>query len=235
MSEHEVEQGSDRVLSRTEASMPVEQIGWRYLLGALGTTVAVGSLQQALDVAGAAVSACGADADAHLSAVPRRDRVELSLQTASVANVTRRDVELAHAVTEAMRAGGLDTLPRGSWRPVQSLELAIDAMDIPAVRPFWRAVLAYTDEPGYDGPTDAIVDPLGVMPAVWFQQMDRPRPQRNRIHFDITVPHDEAEDRVVAALAAGGTLVSDARARAFWVLADPEGNEVCVCTWQDRD
>ena len=26
----------------------------------------------------------------------------------------------------------------------------------------------------------------------WFQQMDEPRPQRNRIHFDISVPHDEA-------------------------------------------
>ncbi len=235
MSDDVVERGSDRVLSRTEASTAVEGIGWRYLLGALSTTVAVGSLQQALDVAAEAVAACGADADTHLAAVPRRDRVDLSLQTASVGQVTRRDVDLAQAVTEAMRAGGRDTLPRGSTRPVQTLEIAIDAMDIPAVRPFWRAVLAYTGEPGHDGPTDPIVDPLGVMPAVWFQQMDPPRQQRNRIHFDITVPHDEAEDRVAAALAAGGTLVSDARARAFWVLADPEGNEVCVCTWQDRD
>ena len=25
------------------------------------------------------------------------------------------------------------------------------------------------------------------------------------------------------------------RAPAFWVLADPEGNEACVCTWQGRD
>jgi 4a-hydroxytetrahydrobiopterin dehydratase len=30
-------------------------------------------------------------------------------------------------------------------------------------------------------------------------------------------------------------MVSDERARAFWILADAEGNEVCVCTWQDRD
>ena len=21
----------------------------------------------------------------------------------------------------------------------------------------------------------------------------------------------------------------------FWILADAEGNEACVCTWQDRD
>jgi len=108
-------------------------------------------------------------------------------------------------------------------------------MDIPTIRPFWRAVLAYTDEPGYDGPTDPLVDPAREGPAVWFQQMDQPRPQRNRIHLDVSVPHDEADRRIESALAAGGTLVSDKRARAFWVLADAEGNEVCVTTWQDRD
>ena len=35
--------------------------------------------------------------------------------------------------------------------------------------------------------------------------------------------------------AAGGTLVSDAEAPAFTVLADPEGNKVCICTCLDRD
>jgi 4a-hydroxytetrahydrobiopterin dehydratase len=65
--------------------------------------------------------------------------------------------------------------------------------------------------------------------------MDEPLAQRNRIHFDIAVSHEEAEGRIAAALAAGGRLLSDAEARAFWVLADAEGNEVCVCTWQDRD
>jgi 4a-hydroxytetrahydrobiopterin dehydratase len=35
-------------------------------------------------------------------------------------------------------------------------------------------------------------------------------------------------------LAAGGRLVSDVRAKAFWVLADADGNEACICTWQDR-
>jgi 4a-hydroxytetrahydrobiopterin dehydratase len=64
--------------------------------------------------------------------------------------------------------------------------------------------------------------------------MDVARPQRNRIHLDITVPHDVADERIAAALAAGGRLLDDAQARAFWVLADAEGNEICVCTWQDR-
>jgi len=38
-----------------------------------------------------------------------------------------------------------------------------------------------------------------------------------------------------AALDAGGRLVDASFARSFWVLADAEGNEVCVCTWADRD
>jgi 4a-hydroxytetrahydrobiopterin dehydratase len=65
--------------------------------------------------------------------------------------------------------------------------------------------------------------------------MDSPREQRNRIHVDVIVPHDVADTRIAAAVAAGGRVISDARARAFWVLADPEGNEACICTWEDRD
>jgi 4a-hydroxytetrahydrobiopterin dehydratase len=65
--------------------------------------------------------------------------------------------------------------------------------------------------------------------------MDAPRPQRNRIHFDITVAHDEARRRMAQALPAGGHLVSDAEAPAFWILADAEGNEICICSWEGRD
>jgi hypothetical protein len=79
------------------------------------------------------------------------------------------------------------------------------------------------DVAGRGGPEDGLIDPLGQGPAVWFQQMDAPRPQRNRIHFDISVPHDEAHQRIEATLAAGGKVLSDAEAPAFWVLADPEG------------
>lgn len=123
----------------------------------------------------------------------------------------------------------------GAPRSLQLLEIAIDALDIPSIRPFWKAVLGYADEPGADGPGDPLVDPLRQGPAVWFQQMDVARPQRNRIHLDLCVPHDEALRRMDAALAAGGRLLSEAAAPAFWVLADGEGNEVCVTTWQGRD
>ena len=50
-----------------------------------------------------------------------------------------------------------------------------------------------------------------------------------------SVPHDVAQERIKAALDAGGTLVSDERAPAFWVLADADGNKACICTWESRD
>jgi pterin-4a-carbinolamine dehydratase len=228
----------DAPLSRTAASAAVADIGWRYLLGVLAVSVPVRSLAQAGEVAAAAVAACAPDADDHLRVDLRPDRVELSVQTRALGVTTGRDAQLAHRIDAALAGLGhaaAGATSDGSPRPVQMLELAIDAMDIPAIRPFWKAVLGYADEPGSDGDQAAIVDPAGQLPAIWFQQMDSPRPQRNRIHFDITVAHDEAEPRVRAALAVGGRLVDDSFARSYWVLADAEGNEVCVCTWTDRD
>ena len=228
----------DAPCSRTAASAAVADIGWRYLLGTLAASVPVRSLAQTGEVAAAAVAACDDDADGHLRADLRPDRVELSLQTRALGATTGRDTRLAHRIAEAV--AGLGLAPAGPTsaetpRPVEMLELAIDAMDIPAILPFWKAVMGYADEPGGTDPANAITDPAGQLPAIWFQQMDAPRPQRNRIHFDITVAHDEAEPRVRAALAAGGRLVDDSYARSFWVLADAEGNEVCVCAWTDRD
>jgi 4a-hydroxytetrahydrobiopterin dehydratase len=228
----------DRTLSRQEASDAVGDLGWRYLLDALRTSVPVTSLARATEVTGIAVAACEAHADGHLRVDVRADRVVLTLQSLDRATLTERDTDLAHRITAALRGIGLRTDPDlagDAARPVQMLEIAIDALDIPAIRPFWKAVLGYAAEPGADRPTDPLVDPVGQGPAVWFQQMDRPRPQRNRIHFDLCVPHDEATRRIQSALGAGGRLLSDLRAPAFWVLADVEGNEVCVTTWQGRD
>ena len=65
------------------------------------------------------------------------------------------------------------------------------------------------------------------------QQMDEPRTDRAAPPRR-AVPPPAADARVISALAAGGRLVSDAFARSWWILADADGNEACVCTWQDR-
>ena len=225
-------------LRRQEISDAVSNLGWRYLLGAVRTAVPVGSLTQATDVAGHVVAAAGPAADECLRADLRPDRVILTLQSLATARVTAREIELARTISAAVSELGLATdaeVGTGAPRSAQMLEIAIDALDIAAIRPFWKAVMGYDDEPGASGPQDALADPLGQGPSIWFQQMDAPRPQRNRIHVDVTVPHDEAQQRIQAALAAGGTLTYADEAPAFWVLADAEGNEACVCTWQGRD
>ena len=225
----------DARLTRPAASAAVDAAGWRLVFTGFAASVPVIGLDQAVAAASAAVAAAGADAGDHLAIDLRADRVELVVQTRRLNGVTPRDAEIANAITAAIDAWGLAiAAPAGPGRPVQLLEFAIDALDIAAIRPFWKAVLDYVDEPGAQ-PNGSLVDPAGQLPSLWFQQMEEPRPQRNRIHFDLDVAHDEAERRVAAALEAGGVLVNADNARAWWVLADREGNEICVCTWQDRD
>ncbi|MFF3066118.1 VOC family protein [Oerskovia sp. NPDC057915] len=156
--------------------------------------------------------------------------VTVRLSSHDVGGLSRRDVTLARRISLVAKELEHPAETDG----LVEVEIAVDALDRPAVRPFWRAVLGYVDGPSEDEGL-GLGDPAGYGPAVWFQQMDAPRPQRNRIHLDVSVPHDQAEARVTAAIAAGGHLVSDSRAPAFWVLADVEGNEACICTWQARD
>ncbi len=142
------------------------------------------------------------------------------------AGLGERDVELARQISAAARELGIPVDLDG----LQIVQVAIDALVIPEVLPFWRAVLGYRQVDDAD-----LVDPHLQGPPFWFQQMDAPRPQRNRIHIDVYVPADQAEARVAAALAAGGHLVSDENAPEWWTLADAEGNEVDVAGWPDRD
>ena len=219
-------------LSRPEASDAVAGLGWRFVLGEFRTQVLTGSLPLAADVAARAAAVAGTQG--HLRMDVREDRVIFALQTAEVAWVTPLDAELAREISAAAAEFRLTTQPgtSGTGRSVQVVEIGIDAMDIASIRPFWKAVLGYVDE---SEDWNGLIDPLGQGPAVWFQQMDAPRPQRNRIHFDVSVPHDQAHQRIAATVAAGGKLVYDAEAPAFWVLADHEGNEACITSWQGRD
>ncbi len=160
-------------------------------------------------------------------------RVRVGLSTHDVGGLSEADASLATTIS-ALAAG---RKLRVDSTVLTMLDIAIDALDIDLVRPFWVAVLGYRELPAGqpDWPIEDLVDPLGFGPDVWFQQMDAPRPQRNRVHLDLRVPAEVAEARIAAAIAAGGRLLSAEHARAFWVLADPEGNEACICTWQDRD
>jgi 4a-hydroxytetrahydrobiopterin dehydratase len=176
----------------------------------------------------ALVDAIGGLADAadhHPDVDLRSEAVTVRLRTAD-GTLGEREVALARQISAAARELRIPVDPSS----LQIVQIAIDALVITDVLPFWRAVLGYQQIDDED-----VIDPLFQGPPIWFQQMDAPRPQRNRIHIDVYVPHDQAEARVAAALAAGGHVVSDANAPGWWTLADAEGNEVDVAPWPDRD
>lgn len=117
------------------------------------------------------------------------------------------------------------------------VQIGVDAVDVPAVRDFWKAVLGYEYDPR-PGVTD-IYDPRRLNLPIFFQQMPASegarRDQRNRIHVDVFVPDDQAQGRIDSALAAGGRLVNADGAPEWWTLADPEGNEVDIAVLVGRE
>jgi 4a-hydroxytetrahydrobiopterin dehydratase len=198
---------------------------WRFVLGDIHAEFELSSFTAAAAfVAELGVAADAADHHPDI-ALRHLGRVRVAMHSHDAHGLTDRDVSLARTISAIAAERGATTSP---VNPIQAVEIAIDTMDADRIRPFWAAVLGYTVSDG------ALVDPSRRGPAVWFQQMDEPREQRQRFHIDVSVPHDVAEARVAAAVAAGGRLVSNEFARSWWVLADEDGNEACVCTWQDR-
>lgn len=161
----------------------------------------------------------------------RHDGVTVRLITVAddYYGMSRRDVELARQISAVAREQGVPADPSA----VQSVLVIPGAPVTADVLPFWRAVLAY--EPRADSPEEDLVDPRGRGPAFWFEGMDEPRQGGGAIHVAIWVPYEQAEARVAAALAAGGHLVRDEFAPAWWTLADAAGNEADVATVKSRD
>jgi len=164
------------------------------------------------------------EVDHHPDLDLRWGRLDVSLSSHDVGGITSRDIDLARRVSELAAEEGARPEP-GSLAHV---ELGLDTADADRLAPFWAAVLDARVEEG------EVRHALGDAPTVWFQDTELHEPPRQRFHLDVWLPPEEVQPRIDAALAAGGSLVSDAEAPSFWVLADPDGNKACLCTWQDR-
>jgi 4a-hydroxytetrahydrobiopterin dehydratase len=95
-------------------------------------------------------------------------------------------------------------------------------------RPFWNAALNYTDYWGSDS-----IDPLRRGPQLSFQPIESSN--RGRTHIDVSVPAPFAQARVDAALAAGGRLVDDSHAPAWWTVASPDNHGIDIASWTDTN
>ncbi len=198
--------------------------GWQVLLGAIEALYATGDFAKGLEFVGR-VGEVAEAANHHPDITLTYPTVHIRLLSHDAGGVTERDLALAGQIRDIAADLGIDATPDNLSR----IEFGLDAHDQAAVGAFWAAVL------GYDIDDQDIADPQGRQVTLWLQQTDAHDEPRQRFHVDITVPPDQAQVRISAALAAGGTLVSDERAPAFIVLADPEGNKVCVCTSLGRD
>ena len=161
----------------------------------------------------------------------RRDGITVRLITiaADWYGPSRRDLELARRISGVARELGHSADPSA----LQSLLIIPGAPTTAEVMPFWRAVLGY--QPRDDSPEEDLVDPHMRGPSFWFEPMDAPRSDGGgAIHIGVWVPPEQAEARVAAALAAGGTMVRDRFAPSWWTLADAAGNEADVSTTQAR-
>lgn len=189
--------------------------GWAYLLGGLQTRVRTETFAAGVALVDA-IAAHGVSPHVNL----RPAHVDFRLP----GPVTGAEIGEARTIS-ALAAERKVSMEAAS---VSRLELALDTPSRESVLPFWAAVLALPEAEG------EIRDPADALPTVWFQPSGGEEP-RQHWHPDVWVDPAQVQPRIEAALAAGGTLVSDAEAPRFWILADPEGNKVCLCTWQSRD
>lgn len=211
---------------------------WRKLAQALHARYLTGSFADGLQFVGVLGEAC-AEVD-HQPEVRLGDTfVDLKLISHDavyrtddgaerlISWVTQRDVDLARRISSLARELGIRAEPTA----VTQFELALDTADLAAVGPFWAAVLTGSSEPRQG---DDVVDPTGRVPNLWFQGTGAHETPRQRFHVDLWVAPEVAEERIAAGIAAGGRVTYDKEAPAFTVLADPEGNKVCICTCLDR-
>jgi len=141
--------------------------------------------------------------------------------------VTPKDIGMARKISEIARQQGLEPEPTA----VAQLEIALDTANEAGVAPFWSALLTGSpDNKIYD----SVFDPTNRVPSLWFQGTGEHETPRQRWHFDLWLAPEVAQERVMAAVAQGGSVIDDSQAPSFTVLADPDGNKVCVATCLER-
>lgn len=195
---------------------------WVVLHGGATAAFRVRSLGAAAQLADAVARVPGLEGEGVVLTLTD-DRVSVRL-TRDVLGLEGRHVDLARAVSAAAQRHG--AVPDRTC--VHEVQLAIAAQPDDVDIGFWRVVLGYAAMADDNG-----VDPLGHGSTMWMQELDPEKPLRHAMHVDVSVAREQAPARLAAALAAGGRIVDDSAAPAFWTLADRAGNRVCIAAWPD--
>lgn len=141
--------------------------------------------------------------------------------------VTQQDVDLARRITGIAADHGLAADPAS----VSEIELGLDTARSATIAPVWAALLTGSAESqGRGTPGDEIRDATVRVPNLWFEEDAEHEASRQRFHLEVYVAPEAVEQRVAAALAAGGTIVDDSEAPGLTVIADQDGNRGVIAT-----
>lgn len=199
---------------------------WRVLFQGAHAHYRVDSFEQAAQFV-ASIAEVAMDVAHSPDVDVRPEGVTVRTASGDYGALSGRDVELARRISAEARKLGLEPDPS----QVQVVGIAVAQDEGVDVGPFWAAVLGYR----HLGPNEDAVDRHRRNPYVSFQGLKPPRPGRGRTHIDVSVPADQAEARVAAALEAGGRLVDGSHAPDWWTLASPENHKVDIAAWPDYD
>ncbi len=114
---------------------------------------------------------------------------------------------------------------------VTQTRLCIDANDVGRVSGFWVALFDYRMREGADD-SDTwrhLEPPTPALPKLTIQPVPEHKGVKNRLHLDVFVA--EPEPWIARSVELGGTalFLSEDPEDWFQVIADPEGNEFCIC------
>ena len=107
----------------------------------------------------------------------------------------------------------------------------LDCGDPEALAPFWAEALHYRAGP-YLPPYIALTDPLGESPELILQRVPEPKQGKNRMHLDLFCDDIQKEAHRMESLGArrlSKEPLTGPTGDRWIVMADPEGNEFCVC------
>lgn len=199
---------------------------WRHIQGVLKARFRTRTFARGLDLVNQ-IGAAAQEANHHPDINLTFTDVIVTLSSHDVHGLTSRDIELARQISAFATVLEVQAWPAG----LTQLELGLDTAHGEHLAPFYAALLGSTLTQGEP------VDPTGQVPTIWWQGPGdsgesalTEQHVEQRWHFDVWVGHDEGEARVQAVRDAGGTLVSDDEAPAFWVVEDGDGNRSCICT-----
>jgi predicted enzyme related to lactoylglutathione lyase len=111
------------------------------------------------------------------------------------------------------------------------LGLVLDCADPDRLAAFWSEAIGYTTLGGA-GSYVMLVDEAGRQPKLLLQRVAEPKTGKNRMHLDIETP--AVDDEVERLEGLGAVRIGDdaheEHGSRWVVMADPEGNEFCVCS-----